>query len=438
MRDISRRRTLALVKLVVATAAATAILAPAAVPQTAAVALDQAVRLALDVQPAMIQAEGERRNARATSRSAWGAYLPTFSTSMSAARSNVGRVDFNTGRDVPSEYSYTLGLNANLELFDGFRRLAQRSAASAGLDAADAAARSQRFQVALATKQVFYDAAAREELVRVGGAQQRRAERQLEVSVDKLRAGSATRSDSLRAAFEVGNARIALLQAQADLAAAQANLGRQIGADQPARALPDTSLPPLPDTEKLRAAELERAPRVAESEAQSRAARAQVGAARSQYWPSLNLSYNDSRQGTGSPFANLGSYPETFSWRFGLSWTLFNGFQREANQVQAAVARDVAESRAADARRELGAQLAQQIAALTTAYAQIDIAAANVAAATEDLRVLEKRYQVGAATILEVLTSQTNLTQAQVNLVQTRFNYLIARAELEALVGGEL
>ena len=78
MRDIRRRRTLALVKLVVATAAATAILAPAAVPQTAAVALDQAVRLALDVQPAMIQAEGERRNARATSRSAWGAYLPTF------------------------------------------------------------------------------------------------------------------------------------------------------------------------------------------------------------------------------------------------------------------------------------------------------------------------------------------------------------------------
>jgi outer membrane protein TolC len=45
---------------------------------------------------------------------------------------------------------------------------------------------------------------------------------------------------------------------------------------------------------------------------------------------------------------------------------------------------------------------------------------------------------MGAATILDVLTSQTNSTQAQVGLVQTRFNYLIARAQLEALVGGEL
>jgi outer membrane protein TolC len=71
--------------------------------------------------------------------------------------------------------------------------------------------------VALATKQVFYDEAAREELVRVAEAQLRRAQQQLQVSVDRLHAGTATRSDSLRSTVEVGNARIALLQAQATL-----------------------------------------------------------------------------------------------------------------------------------------------------------------------------------------------------------------------------
>jgi len=106
--------------------------------------------------------------------------------------------------------------------------------------------------------------------------------------------------------------------------------------------------------------------------------------------------------------------------------------------VSASVARDNAQAAAADTRRAVTAQLAQQIAALTTAYEKIDIARANVAAATEDLRVQNERYRVGAATILDLLTSQASLTQAEQNFVQVRFDYLLARAALEALVGHEL
>lgn len=402
------------------------------------VTLDEAVRRALQVQPAMVQAQGDVRNAAAGSRAAVGAFLPTVTTSASASHSNVGRIDFGTGQPIPPEYTYTVGVTASLELFDGFRRLAGRSAAAATRDAADAGAVNQRFQVALETKQVFFDALAREELVRVAEAQVRRARQQLQISVEKLRAGSATRSDSLRSTVEHGNARIALLEAQANLATTQANLGRQIGVEAAVRAIPDTGLPTLPDTAALRATALAEAPQVAQTEAEARAARAQTWVARAQYWPSLTVTYNHNRQGTGSPFSNYGSYPETFSWRFGLSWTLFNGFSREANQVSAGVQQDVAQARAADARRQVNARLTRQLAALVTAFAQIEIARATVAAATEDLRVQNERYRVGAATILDLLTSQTSLTQAEVNLVQARFNYLIARAEVEALVGRTL
>jgi len=74
--------------------------------------------------------------------------------------------------------------------------------------------------------------------VRVAESQVRRARQQLQISIDKLHAGSATRSDSLRSTVDYGNARIVLLQAKANLATAQANLGRQIGIDQSVRALP--------------------------------------------------------------------------------------------------------------------------------------------------------------------------------------------------------
>ncbi|MGH7531502.1 MAG: TolC family protein [Gemmatimonadales bacterium] len=407
--------------------------------QQVEVTLPEALRRALQVQPAMVQARGEQRTTGASRRSALGAYFPSLSTGMSASRSNVGRIDQTTGQPVPPEYSYTGSFNASLELFDGFRRLANYRAASANLDAAEAGVVNQRFQVTLATKQVFYDALARDELVRVAEAQVRRAQQQLQISVEKLRAGSATRSDSLRSTVEYGNARIALLQARANLATAQANLGRQIGADVPVRAVPDTVLPPLPDTAALRAIAVETAPQVEQAEAEARAARAQVWSARAQYWPTLSVSYSNNRQGTGSPDLPLfNSYPETFSWRFTVSLPIFNGFQREANQVNASVQRDLAEARAADARRQFQAQLTQQLAALATTFEQIGIARANVAAATEDLRVQNERYRVGAATILDLLTSQTALTQAEVNLVQTRFNYLIARAQVEAVVGRTL
>ena len=52
----------------------------------------------------------------------------------------------------------------------------------------------------------------------------RRAEEQLKVSVSKLHAGSATRSDSLRSLVTLGSARLDLIQSQTDLATAEANL----------------------------------------------------------------------------------------------------------------------------------------------------------------------------------------------------------------------
>ena len=106
--------------------------------------------------------------------------------------------------------------------------------------------------------------------------------------------------------------------------------------------------------------------------------------------------------------------------------------------MSAAVTRDVAEAQAADARRGVNAELTQQLAAVATAYEQIEISDANVAAATEALRVTQERYRLGAGTLLDLLTSQANITQAEVNQVQARFTYLIARAQAEALVGHTL
>lgn len=423
--------------LVITSASAAWAQQPAA-QQQLEVTLNEAIERSLQVQPAMIQARGDQRNAGASKRSAYGAFIPSVTVGASSNHRNNAGVDQGTGRPVPPT-SYSGNFNASLELFDGFRRFATIKAASASGTAADAGIVNQRFQTTLETKQVFYNAIATEALVRVADAQVTRARQQLQISVEKLHAGSATRSDSLRSTVEFGNARIALLQAQANLATAQAELGRQIGVDGLVRAVTDSILPAMPDTAELRRTAVAAFPAVEQAEAQASAARAQVWAARAQYWPTLSVSYSDIRQGSGDPTLPWFSrYPETIRLTFGISLPLLDGLKREATQVTASVNRDVAEARASEARRQANAQLTQQLALLATAFEQIAIADDNRAAAQEDLRVQNERYRVGAATILDLLTSQAALTQAEVNAIQTRFNYLIARSTLEATVGRTL
>ncbi len=427
-------------------AAAGFLTAPLAAQQPAvggspqAVTLQEAVRRALQVQPAMVQAQGTLRNAHLSMLASNGEFLPTISTGGSWSRAGGTRFNSQTSQIVttPTASSYSGSISASVDLFTGFRRLADRRASAATEDAADAGLVNQRFQVTLLTKQAFYNAIATEELVRVAEAQVARARQELQIAVDKLRAGSGTRSDSLRSAVDLGNARLALLQAQANLATAQANLGRQVGVDQPVRAAPDSALPPLPDTTGLRVQVVESAPQVQQAEAQARAAGAQVAVSRSAYWPTLNYTASNSFSGFDAPWQGTGAYTKGWNVRVSLNWTLFNGFTRERSMTSASVARDVAEAQAADTRRGVSAQYTQQLAALLTSFTQIDISTAQVAAATEDLRVQQERYRVGAATILDLLTSQASLTQAQVNLVQSRFNFVIARAQLEALVGRNL
>jgi outer membrane protein TolC len=231
---------------------------------------------------------------------------------------------------------------------------------------------------------------------------------------------------------------LALLQAEANLETARSNLGRQVGIDHPVRAVLDSTFPEPPDTATLREEVGRSAPLVQQAEAQARAAGAKVVVAQAQYWPTLSATFSNGVSGFDAPWTTFNSYVNNWSLRVTLSWPLFDGFSREQAQVNARVARDVADAQAADARRQVGALLTQQLAALETAHAQIEIARENVASATEDLRVLQERYRVGASTILDILTSQANLTQAETSVVQARFSYLVARAQIEALVGHSL
>ena len=422
-------------------------LAAVAGPLTAqdrAVTLAEAIALSERTQPSMVQAQSEVRTADAQRRNAWGAFLPSVTASSSASdffSEGASRIDPITGQLTSgnsSNRSVSTSLSASLDLFTGFRRGAEMRAARAGQTQAQAALIDTRFQQALTTTNQFFDALAASQLVSVREASVRRAEEQLKVSVAKLRAGSATRSDSLRSLVTLGNTKLDLIRARTNLATAEANLARLIGEHGRARAVDDSSfhrLVPVADTAALRAEAEASSPRIQSALAGASAARANVSASRSAYWPSLTLGANTAWNGSRSNDYTLLNQRQV---SLQLSWSLFNRFDRELVIAQREASYDVAEATAADERRAVEAELTARLAELDAAQAQIEITLTSVAAATEDLRVQQERYRLGVSTIVDVLTSQEALNQAEVDVVVARFDYLRAKAQLEALIGRSL
>jgi outer membrane protein len=421
------------------------IAAPAASSaQERSVTLDEAIRLAERVQPDVVRASTAVRTAGAQRRNAWGAFLPNLTASSSASdffSEGESRVDPVTGlvtRGNSTNRSISTSLSASIDLFTGFRRGAELSAARANESAADASLIDARFQQSLATTNQFLDALAAAQLVRVREASVRRAEEQLKVSVAKLHAGSATRSDSLRSLVTLGNTQLDLITTQTDLATAEANLARLIGESGRVHAADDSAfygVAPVLDTQAIRLEAESKSPRVQSAVSSASAARADVRASRSGYWPTLALSANTGWNGNRENDYTLLNQRQI---SLALRWSLFDRFDRELNIVQREAELDVAEATAADAKRGVEAELQKWLAQLDAAKARIQITQTSVAAATEDLRVQQERYRVGASTIVDVLTSQEALNQAEVDVVNARFDYLRAKAQLEALIGRKL
>jgi outer membrane protein len=413
-------------------------------PPPRAVTLAQAIKLAEQVQPRVVQAQANVEDAGARLRTAKGQYLPNLQFSSSGSNFRAGgapRLDQATGQIIPggsSSTSLSTNLSASLDLFTGFRRGADVRSARASTAAADASLVDARFQQRLATTTAFFGALSNAELKRVREASVKRAEEQLKVSVAKLHAGSATRSDSLRSLVTLGTAQLQLVQADAQLAASEAALARLIGAPGRVAALDDSTFHRVItsiDTAALLSDARAASPQVRAAEASAAAADASVRSARSAYWPSLTLAANTGFNGNNSQDYRLYNSRQV---SLQLSWSLFNRFNREQQIALQESARDVAVATASDTRRAVESGLIEQIAALDAARTQIDITATSVAAATEDLRVVQERYRLGVATIVDVLTSQEALTQAQVDEVSARYAYLTAKAQIEALIGRDL
>ena len=180
---------------------------------------------------------------------------------------------------------------------------------------------------------------------------------------------------------------------------------------------------------------LERRPDIQQAEAQLRAANAQVGVARAQFFPQLTL--NVSGGLGGNTFANLFNTSGQTVYGYGtLAQPLFEGGKLRG-QVQLT-------------ERQKQEMVLDYQKAIATAFHDVSNAliAVNkqrtareqqeklVAAAQDATRLARVRYQGGATSYLEVLTTDSNLFAAQLNLAGAQQSEALTLVQLYSALGG--
>ncbi len=398
--------------------------------------LETVIRRAQAVSPAVIQGQQGVRTAESERRVARAAVLPTITANSSVLETNVLTAPGALAGGLPQ--SYAAGLAASVDVFTGGRIGAERARAVAGVGAARATDVSQRFAATLLAQRAFFETLRGSDLVEVARARVAQGERGLRYARDRERAGTATRSDALRAQLELTTGQQQLVAALDTLQAAAYALGRLVGADGPVGGRRPDSLDPRPlaldDSAVVRLA-VDASPGVTASEANVQATQAGIRVARAQYLPDLRVTggYNLANQSVV-----FGAVRPGWVLGLGASLPLFNGFQREDAVTRAAAGAEVARAAAVDTRRQARAEAARLLSALRFAVQNIALAGTAVQAAQEDLRVQTERYRAGISTTLDQLTSELALTQARLGLVAARYRYQVTRAQLEALVGRTL
>jgi outer membrane protein TolC len=121
-----------------------------------------------------------------------------------------------------------------------------------------------------------------------------------------------------------------------------------------------------------------------------------------------------------------------------VSLPIWDNGNREIALTQARTARDVAQAIRADFERAAQRDVGAAYDAYETARAAAALATDAVVVARENFRIQQTRYRSGATTILDLLDSQVNLSDAEAGLVEARYVTRLALAALEAILGERL
>ncbi|MBX7513697.1 TolC family protein [Qipengyuania sp. GH38] len=403
--------------------------APAAMAQdavTEAVTMQEAITIAMQSNPQILQAQYNKEAIEFERRQAQGLYLPRVNIEASAG---IRRLENNTRRTlgIADEELYPLeaGITGEWTVFDFGRRRGELLRQAARVDGASLRVLERSEFIALQIARQYLDVLLQQRVVaaaRDNAAFHQSLVTDLSRGVDE---GSISIADQQQAEERLQSALVRSEEAGLELENAYISLRRLTGLDVSAATLPPnlaSAMPPdLPSAIGL--ARINN-PLVREAQADVDAANALVDSAEGDLWPTIGL---EARGRVGEDIDGFRGETNDIQARVVLRWDVFDGGINRAklqeNVRQASLARYALHDRQREAEEDV--RLAwQQLYTQRRVTEQL----ARQSQVSDDLLLsYRSQFNIGRRSLLDVLDAQNTRFNTQVRLETARFSQLFAQ-----------
>ncbi len=430
--------------------------------------LERCIQLAIENSFAVLRAQNTLDLTGASLVQAYGQFLPDL-------RVNVGLTPLTVNNSLQGQLnpfdstlffnlrgsegkSANYNISSSLNLFNGFSDVAGLRRAMKQKDADTYSLTRAKQDIAFNVAQSYLQVLLNEELLHIAQENLKSSQERLRQFKEQTRVGSRAIADLYQQEAQAANDELTVIQRENTLRNSKILLLRQIRADlekEYAFALP-------PNDTVILSAEFQNNAKLIQSALATRAdlkAREKtieatlwaVRASEGNYLPTLSLNFNYGANaftqdrltidGQVRPPAVLPDFTRqlrdqtSYNISLNLNWNIFDRFSRELQLQQAKINEKNAQLAFEELKLQVIGEVKQSLGDYNAAVLQLEASEKGLISAKQAYETVAKRYEVGSANFVELITQQAALVQAQSNRAQALFNFTFQKKILEYYLG---
>lgn len=340
--------------------------------------------------------------------------------------------------DTSHQYSLEAGVSAyELDLFGRIRSL--KDQALEEYLATEEARRATQIALVSDIATAYLNLAADQERLKLAQDTLTSQQQSYELTKRSFEVGTASQLDVRQAETSVDTAKVDIAQFTASVSQDQNELQLLLGMPVPAELLPDnmvgsvTALTDIPAG--IPSDVLQRRPDILEAEHQLKAANANIGAARANFFPKVTLTAASGR--VSDALATLFK-AGSGGWAFApdIILPIFDFGNNQATLDAAKADRDIDIAQYDKAIQTAFKEVADALADYGTVDDQLSAQQSLVEATSDSYRLSDARYRKGVENYLDVLDSQRSMYSAQQDLITVRLSKQVNLVTLYQVLGG--